>query len=56
MAMVRTGGERGLIFDNVLVRVDPDFELSMHIDVDEANAGNVQSGMTGELLGIHDRR
>jgi acetate kinase len=56
MAMVRTGGERGLIFDNVLVRVDPDFELSMHIDVDEANAANVRSGMTGELLGIHDRR
>jgi acetate kinase len=56
MAMVRTGEERGLIFDNVLVRVDPDFELSMHIDVDEANAANVRSGMSGELLGIHDRR
>lgn len=56
MAMVRTGGERGLIFDNVLVRVDPDFELCMHIDVDEANAANVISGTSGELLGIHDRR
>jgi acetate kinase len=56
MAMVRTGGERGLIFDNVLVRVDPDFELSMHVDVDEAKAGNLQSGTFGELLGIHDRR
>lgn len=56
MAMVRTEGERGLIFDNVLVRVDPDYELSLHIDVDEANAANIRSGMTGELIGIHDRR
>lgn len=56
LAMVRTEGERGLIFDNVLVRVDPDYELCMHIDVDESNAANIRSGMYGELIGIHDRR
>jgi len=54
--MVRTGGERGLIFDNVLVRVDPDYKLCMHIDVDEANAANVRSDTEGELVGIQDRK
>ncbi len=53
---VHVEGERKLIFGDVLVRVHPDFRLSMHIDTDEANAANIQTGMAGILVGVHDRR
>ena len=48
--MVRVGGGRGLIFDDVLVRVHPDFRLDMHVDTDEANAADLQPGATGTLI------
>ena len=47
---VRVGGERGLIFDNVLVRVRGDFVLEMHIDTDEANAAMLNNGQMVEVL------
>ncbi|MGI6673598.1 MAG: phosphate propanoyltransferase [Limnochordia bacterium] len=47
---VRVGGERGLIFDNVLVRVRSDFVLEMHIDTDEANAAMLGNGQMVEVL------
>ncbi len=53
---IRVEGERTLIFGDVLVRVHPDFRLSMHIDTDEANAANIQTGMDGTLTGVQDRR
>ena len=49
-------GERTLTFGDVLVRVDPDFHLDMHIDTDEANAANITTGMEGYLASIQDRR
>jgi len=36
--MVKTSGERGTIFSNVLIRVDDSFVLELHLDTDEANA------------------
>jgi acetate kinase len=53
---VKVLGERALIFGDVLVRVHPDFRLSMHIDTDEANAANIVTGMAGTLDGVQDRR
>ena len=41
---VRVKGNRELIFGDVLVRVNPNYKLAMHIDTDEANAANLKTG------------
>jgi len=53
---IQVEGERKLIFGDVLVRIHPDFKLSMHIDTDEANAAGIQTGMEGTLIGVQERR
>jgi propanediol utilization protein len=50
MVRVRVGMARKLTFEDVLVRVNPEYRLAMHIDFDEGNACGWVSGMTGELL------
>src|SRR3989338_3338482 len=35
---VDVGGQRDLLWENVLVRIDKSFRLAMHIDTDEANS------------------
>lgn len=47
---VRTGGPRGLVFNEVLVRVSDKFRLELHLDLDEANAAGLRNGDTVELM------
>ncbi len=44
---MRVGGERSLIFNEVAVRVHPEYRLDMHIDTDEANAARLDHSTVG---------
>jgi propanediol utilization protein len=48
--MIKVGGERGIIFDDVLVRVNESYRLDMHVDTDEANAADLHPGSVGILI------
>ncbi|HHT49404.1 MAG TPA: phosphate propanoyltransferase [Firmicutes bacterium] len=37
-------GIRGLVFDQVLVRVGPKYKKDLHLDIDEANAAGLKNG------------
>ncbi len=47
---VEVFSERPLIFDDVIVRISPKFETSMHIDYDEANACGYKKGIRGRIV------
>jgi putative phosphotransacetylase len=47
---VRTNWERGLIFDNVVIRVSDSFALDTHIDIEEANAADIKQWDWWELI------
>jgi acetate kinase len=53
---VRIEGDRELIFGDVVVRVNPNFRLAMHIDTDEGNAASIRTGMIGYIDEIQIRR
>ena len=44
---------RDLTFNDVTVRVAPDFRLELHLDTDEANAAGVSNGDFGEIEARH---
>jgi propanediol utilization protein len=47
---VRVEGERETIFGDVIVRVNEQYALDMHVDTDEANA----SGLTNDSVATFD--
>ncbi|MDD3156934.1 phosphate propanoyltransferase [Anaeromusa sp.] len=50
LVKVRCGGNRGLIFENVLIRVNKDYALEMHVDTDEGNAALCKNGDQLEVI------
>lgn len=47
---IKVPGPRGLVFDNVLVRVHPSFALEMHVDIEEGNAAGIRNGDMVEVI------
>ncbi|HHV38111.1 MAG TPA: phosphate propanoyltransferase [Tepidimicrobium sp.] len=47
---VKTEGPRAVLFENVLIRVDDNFALEMHVDIEEGNAAGVKNGDIVELI------
>jgi putative phosphotransacetylase len=49
---VKTTSLRPLTFDDVVVRVNANFALEMHVDTDEGNAAGLKDGDLVEIVGI----
>lgn len=47
---IKVDGPRGLVFEEVLVRVSDKFSLEMHVDIEEGNASGVKNGNMVELI------
>jgi len=47
---VKVEGKRGLVFNNVLIRVNKEYALEMHVDIEEGNAAGLKNGLMVELL------
>ncbi len=50
IVQVKTDGPRGLVFDNVLVRVHDTYALEMHVDLEEGNAAGINNGDLVEII------
>ncbi len=50
MVSVKVGGERGLVFDNVLIRAKSNFKAEAHFDTDEANAAGLGNNDMCEII------
>ena len=49
MVKVPVEGQRGLVYDNVLIRVSDSYALEFHVDLEEGNAAGLKNG---QLVGI----
>ena len=47
---LQTFTDRPVIFEDVVVRIHPDFRAAVHLDTDEANACGLKNGCFGRIL------
>lgn len=47
---VKVGGDRGIIFEKVSVRIRDDYKLCVHLDTDEGNAAGINKIGEGEII------
>jgi len=47
---VRIGGERAVVFENVVVRINSGYNMAVHLDTDEGNAAAVFGDIEGEII------
>ncbi len=47
---VRVPGPKGLTFNNVQVRISPDFKTEMHVDTDDANSADIVNGTLVDIV------
>ena len=47
---VRVRGAKSTVFENVLVRINDNWKLEMHLDTDDANAALIEGTATAEFL------
>jgi acetate kinase len=52
---VRVEGNRELVFGDVAVRISPKYKLELHLDTDEANAAQLNTGDVAYLDSIQQR-
>ena len=50
LVKVPVEGQRGLVFDNVLVRVHETYALEFHVDIEEGNAAGLKNCQLVELI------
>jgi len=47
---VEVSGDHGVIYKDVVIRVSQKSKLALHLDTDEANAGNVKGSGLARIL------
>lgn len=48
---VRVAGEKGTVFENVLIRINDNWKLQIHLDTDDANAALIKGDISVEFVG-----
>ena len=49
---VKIPGERSLIFDNIIVRINKNFVNHVHLDTDEGNAAGINKIISAEIIAL----
>lgn len=47
---IKIAGDRAIIFENIIVRVKPEFKNHVHLDTDEGNAAGINKTAFGEVI------